>query len=309
MRYCLASKFQGCLVGSILGEALSSNCAPTTKLKIARYEPASWLSFRSCLTEFLLDGGQFSSESLDWQCDRESSVSSDRLCLLLLPLIIFSADNLTLLAKSVLESNSYFDVEVEEIEDALIWGSAIALALKGEFSIEELIERASTVVEVKQNSLIAKLKVVKTVLQQNQTPSYTIEKLSSLGNPSQVAIALSIYFGKFTFHNYDLAVRRAINAKYRLDTTVALTGALAGAYNSLTGIPIEWRIYAKNNVACQKATVAAKKLFDAWCGVYLPSRVVADSSNLEEKYAIDSVASVKTIKPRPGLNIISQTEY
>jgi hypothetical protein len=300
MRYRLVSRFQSIWLGSIIGESLSNPSNLSEGLKIRQYQPETWLKYREPLALSLIERQKSRLEVFNSLHPGEYMGRSDRAVLLLLPLIIFYADDLILFRQIVSQSNSYLNLKVENIEDILVWVYTVTLALREKLKTNCLIEQIVSGVEIEQTSLIEKLKVVQNGLRQSKPLNKVVKELSSLGNPSQVAIALSLYCFASTPENFELAVGRAIQTKYQIQTTVPLTGALAGTYNSLTGIPVKWRIYGNCNQAYRQAMFVATELFKIWSGIY---------SAPNNKSFVDTVAFPRTIQPRSTLKIISQTEY
>ncbi|GAB4528959.1 MAG: hypothetical protein Tsb0014_10570 [Pleurocapsa sp.] len=300
MRYCLVSRFQASCLGSIIGESLSNPNDLSEELKIKQYEPKTWLKHRESAAFSLIETQNLPPEVFNSLAPEEYVGRSDRAILLLLPLIIFYADDLPLFKQTVFQSNSYLNLQVENIEDILVWVYTVTLALREKLKINRLIEQIVSGVEIGQTSLIEKLKVVQNGLRQSKPLNKVVKELSGLGNPSQVAIALSLYCFASTPENFELAVRRAIQTKYQIQTTAALTGALAGTYNSLTGIPLNWRTYGNCNRAYRQAMFVATELFKTWSGICSPPN---------NNFRPSTAAFPRTIQPRSTLNIISQAEY
>ncbi|MGL5877062.1 MAG: hypothetical protein ACRC2V_04650, partial [Xenococcaceae cyanobacterium] len=78
-----------------------------------------------------------------------------------------------------------------------------------------------------------------------------------------------------------------------LGTTAALTGALAGVYNSISGIPLTWILTCDRDVERQ-----ATKLFASWAGIA--------SARANSSLEIEAIAATSLIQPRSSLKIISQ---
>lgn len=310
MRYCALGRFKGAWLGSILGEALANHKYTSERIKIIRYQPQQWLSPRNAIAEALIKNKELAAQSiLDNNNNQlKNSKNSDRASLLLLPLIIFCADNIALFKDIVTHNNLYLLESAEAIEDVLIWGCAISLALKEklggkDLDASSLIEQVLMGVGVSNTSLIKKLEIVDQAWRRGSSFNELLEELSSFGDRSQTAIALSFYCFASTPEDFALAVKRAANTGNLALTTAALTGALSGAYNSWTGIPLYWNIFGNENQAYREVMTTAKELFDTWSGIYAPRdhHIFSDS-------VFSAVASPLIIQTRTSLKIISQTE-
>ena len=297
MPYCPLSRFQGSWLGSIIGEALVSGKQQSQRLKIVRYEPKEWLKPRMEIAATLIKCPEFSPEQ-DWLF---STNRSDRLAVLLLPWIMLTADNMNLFKETVQENTSFWHGAAEDVEDVLIWGYANSLALKKKLDPNNLVEQILTGVKAKFTALSQKkLKAIARAGEQGKPLKEIVEELSKLGKPQKTAVILSLYCFSSTPENFYLSVCRALATGYQLETTVPLTAALSGAYNSFTGIPISWRRAGNSNLPYQQAMRKATELHNTWLGVY---------SQPNNNSLVTAVTSPRTMQTRSSLKIISQTEY
>ena len=107
---------------------------------------------------------------------------------------------------------------------------------------------------------------------------------------AHTCIALAFYCFLSTPENFRLAVSRATRTSYQPHLTTALTGALAGAYNSIIGIPVSWRLTANRISQGTQRLSLAKRLIEVWAGVY-------DVSVLTQDQPL-AVAAPRVIQPR-----------
>lgn len=303
MRYSLLSRFLGSWLGSTLAEALTTQQHEAEMTKIVEYQLPLWLEPRNTIAINLIESIPLATEGLSELKSMALKGQSDRAALILLPAIIFYADNLGFLKKIVTQSNSYWQGKTEDLEDVLIWGYAISLALREKLALPHLIEQISVGVGVNSTSLIEKLNIITRAWRQNETLNRVVEELCSRENPGQTAIILSLYCFASNPEDFKLSVRRAMSTKYQPETTVALTAALSGAYNSLAGLPVTWRLLGKENTIYQQTIKMTDNLFNTWSGVYRCS----NCSSTSNTSAV--IASPRIIQPRSALKIISQTEY
>ena len=299
MRYCLANRFRGNWLGSIIGEALASDQHKSARLKIVQYQPEPWLEARRCLTPNSRADQKYQIQP-QLKSDYANAYPTDRLVVLLLPLILFYFDNQNLLRQIVTKSNPWYSISPEALQDVLTWGNIIALIFREKINVKHLIKQIRLSIKAKNAALIKKLIIVEEALMTGKTLTQLIKDLSPLEQNHQIPLALSLYCFGCTPEDFNLAVSLAASTGELALTTAALTGAIAGSYNGLTGIPINWRIWGCQNQDYQQAMEQATNLFDDWSGVY---NLSLDSNNF------NVVAVPQTIQPRPQLKIISQGDY
>jgi hypothetical protein len=83
---------------------------------------------------------------------------------------------------------------------------------------------------------------------------------------------LAIYCFLSTPEDFRIAIRRAYQIEDRSQFICALTGILAGAYNSLTGIPLNGYIATQERL---QWLLTAQNLLTTWAGVYQPLSAAA----------------------------------
>ncbi|MBW4576672.1 MAG: ADP-ribosylglycohydrolase family protein [Aphanothece sp. CMT-3BRIN-NPC111] len=151
-------------------------------------------------------------------------------------------------------------------------GYAIAQALTEKLNPATLIEQTIAYLHDSQAPLVQQLAQVQTLLKQGATLEMALMHLcrdTQQRNPC-TPIALAFYCFLSTPEDFRLSVTRAIRTGYQPQITAALTGALSGVYNSLTGIPLEWRL-SFNRSDSSKMLQLADSLLAVWSGVYDPS--------------------------------------
>jgi hypothetical protein len=296
MDYCLLERFQGAWLGSILGEALANNSIESREKQILNYHPVAWLQPRIEIAKSLWDP-TYDRARYPFLIDANIWEKVDRLALLLLPLILLRGESRSWLTDFVAQNNFSAINSIENLEDVLIWGYAIFLALKEQLKSDSLIDQLLSGVEVKDRLLQQRLELVNWAVAKGMALHEAEAELKNLGNPSQVAIAMSLYFLAATSQDFLLTFDRARAIKSKDIATMALTGALGGAMHGIFGIPGLWRIWGQNNQAYRQAESAATELFYIWSGAYFPS------SEGTENVAIGITG---TIQSRPNLQIISQ---
>ncbi|MGK7877829.1 MAG: ADP-ribosylglycohydrolase family protein [Xenococcaceae cyanobacterium] len=299
MRYSLLSRFQGGLLGSIIGETLVSNY-PGQDEKLS-----NWSKIGISATESLIGSGKI--DRTDWQqiCHRQkvfedfkNTANSTEVALATLPVAIFFHESPSLLREQLQHLREIWQHSAEASEDVLIWWYAIALALREKLHASQFITQILDHLEQRSTSLVQQLEQVQTFLAQGTPLEQVVPQLSRQGKPSQTAIALAFYCFGYTPEDFRLCVTRAAQGGCQPQITAALTGALAGVYNSFCGIPVCWRLASQEHRLYRDSYQRAKRLFAVWSGVCEPG-----ISHLPESAA---VASPGVIQPRTSLKIISQ---
>ena len=315
MKHTLINRFQGSLFGVAIGEALANQATQSTMGEIDQSQDLTLLPIINSIAKKIIDLPNFSLElpnicsnlALDW--------SSSNIALFLLPLIMFYVDDFDELRENVTQHNSASLETAENLQDGLIWGSAITLALRDRLDLNYVIDsvvlfnpdRGSSQF-IKQLAIVNKaLKNGKTIIQVeeelfsaaaiNQIASY--RKTTSNPAMDKMALALSLYCFAISPEDFNLAINLAASIQHRFKNILALTGALSGAYNGFIGIPLKSRMMIRQNpIYCQTINITTQ-LFNVWSGA-------CETVKYDSQLAI--VAPPHTIQTRSSLKIISQTK-
>jgi hypothetical protein len=162
-------------------------------------------------------------------------------------------------------------------------GYAIAQALQDR--LEQLTLVPQTITYLQQSTanpppplldLMDALEQVQILLQQGAGLHTAIEQLRARATHlSNRAIALAFYCCLSTPDDLHLALLRAACSGDAAPVVCALTGALSGAHNSLTGLPLVWRVGSSKpslgGVSDQEMNQLAAQLFAVWSGGYAPT--------------------------------------
>lgn len=302
MRYSLVSRFQGSLIGSLLGEIWVNYCQELENLSIPEHQLSQANQMIIDLTQRLLYSDQLFYHN--WQQILEQSesllsvnnnINSSKIALTTLPIGLFFHEDSNWLREQLLQVATICKYSEEILEDILIWGEAIALILREKRKPQQLIPQLLKKNQPVKTNLIQQLEQVQSFLEEGTPLAAVVNQLTRQGESGNIAIALAFYCFISTPEDFQLCLLRASQTNYQASLTASLTGALAGAYNSFSGIPIDWRLAIKKHQKAQKLYQTATQLFTVWSGVYQP-----DSKGLPQSTAI---ASVKVIQPRNSLKI------
>ena len=270
MSYSLLSRFQGYILGSIIGDYLASKPnqqAQITTIKPEKLSPETQIGMR---TLAILAQGQSWEQS---QIIKEflsslepKNTSSSQLILATLPIVLLFHDQQEILSKQ-LKTIQTIDIYSNSWEEFLMWSDTISLTLQGKLTPQQLIPQLLTRKERLSSTLVGKLTQIQNLLSEKASLYTVITKLSEGKNHSATVIATALYCFVSTPEDFQLCITRAKQSPYQTQITTAITGAIAGAYNGLLGIPLPWRL-ANQPWSQLNILQPTKQLFAQWCGVY-----------------------------------------
>ena len=309
MQYSLFNRFCGVLLGAAVGEqqgALverlrSPMSAPTGSelpldqhLLTPRY--SQWMiataqSLVACQTLDLADWQQ----RLSAQPERRSPISQtdlSEIAIATLPLVLFFHEDELKLRQALQSASQRLGGQPDSILGAWVIGFAIAQALQETLHLPTLIGQILTVLpSVAPETAIAtylaqQLQQVQMLVNQRagleSARTQLIRHASEHSDPKicqqTTAIALAFYCWLSTPEDSQLAILRSHRFAYRPSVVGALTGALVGAYNGRTSLPVNWCLVVEpssqtnTSVTSEQVqpdwTTLATNLLSAWSGTY-----------------------------------------
>jgi hypothetical protein len=277
MCYLLLSRFRGGLIGSLLGETGGS--FSQTQAELSSYEQNNFYRIRIWLAtiEHLRRYGRLKQQNWEEICSIPASSRMARqnydlgeIALIILPLIFYFHENTFLLSQDLAEAKNFWQQDDCEWEYLLLWAETIGLILREKpsphYSFAELLKTVSP----PSSSLLSQLDLLERLLSSIGTGlERVVSQLSRIAKPSQIPFLLALYCFSSTPEDFRLSALRASKINYPL-TTAALTGTLAGVYNSYSNIPLSWRITGSKQSNMSEIQLATERLFALWCGVYEP---------------------------------------
>ena len=305
MRYSLLSRFRGVLLGSLIGDALTTEIQPSAPFpdiqqpdwyNILHYQSSEWSDKlrQVCLT-------LNESRQLDRQTRLPKSWSSGEAAYLALPIILFYHENYSLLQQQIRDIAQYWQWSTEVLEDVLIWGYIVALILREKLDTRNIIGQLLAGVGAKKTPLFQQLKQLESWLSASLSREQVGQQLSN--QAQECSIPLSLYCFSSTPEDFYLSIYRATQYQAQAKITAMLTGALTGGYNSIMGIPTAWRKLSYQNRWYREIDQQGKILFANWSGVYSQKQKL-DEGKIKQK----AVAAPGTIQTRSSLIVISQQE-
>jgi ADP-ribosylglycohydrolase len=301
VQYSLLSRFQGALLGSFLGEALVSHSLTRVKFSI-------WSEIGIDLMESAIASGTLSPK--DWEniynryqraLSSKNASNSGAIAAAILPVLLLFHENPNALQEQLQSLGELMGLSNETKEDVLIWGYAIALALREKLDICGAISQILSRYPNSQSPIIQELNQIRVFLQQNIPLKQAISQITCTDKSQPSPIVLAFYCTSGNWEDFSLCLMRAMHSGKQASLVTALTGALAGAYNSFSAIPIQWRVAISRSSTSQQLLKQTTQIAAIWSGVCCP--------NNADYIVSEAVSSPQVIQPRSSLKIISQGEY
>jgi hypothetical protein len=176
-------------------------------------------------------------------------------------------------------------------QEAIIWGEAVGLLLRGKRPLNQLIGQLLTI-----NPKNKLLEQIQSALGQNHPLESILSAWAKDSSPLGIAIAASLYTFLQTREDFAVSVRRANSSPYQRQLTSTLAGIWAGLYNGIEGIPLAWRQNLPKEPVKQQLIDKAGEIYRISLGIS-PHLVLSPHT---------AVAYGGTIQPRPSLKLVSQ---
>jgi ADP-ribosylglycohydrolase len=272
----------------------------------------------------------------DWQRDLPvdgeetvdlGSLAGGEMAIASLPIALFFHEDETKLYQHLERVAQWVVPEPSSILASFIISLAIAQALRNQFQSQQVIPQmiaAITRLETRLGRptagaeqmaiLMQQLVQVQTLVEQQasleQVRSQLCQPLESTPIPHELKpiqpILAALYCGLSTPNDWQLAVLRSVQMKIAPPLVATLTGALAGAANSLAGIPVDWRLaldQPHSGISALKflwqaveweaeLMELATNLLATWSGTYAPQKFPV------KRYHIPAIAAPRVIRPR-----------
>ncbi|MBK1987473.1 ADP-ribosylglycohydrolase family protein [Sphaerospermopsis aphanizomenoides BCCUSP55] len=275
MRYSLVSRVRGIFLGALIGENLATpNDGDLGKMAV--------LGSQSLIALGKLDVDDWLKRYQKAAIDLEQTNTNwERIILATLPVAVFFHEDTIKLKQNLLQVLQIWDTDPMVTDAALVIGYAIAQSLTETLDPLTFIPQTISFLEktttpIPQNLLkVDKLLAQGAGLQQVQNELIKQKELCS-------HITLAVYCFLSSLEDFRLTLLR-VSANFSeqesgslgLQTRSALAGALSGAYNSTTGIPVNWQVlFSANNSPIWKQNSffqmleLADQLVAVWSGLY-----------------------------------------
>jgi hypothetical protein len=257
MKHLLLNRLQGSLIGAntiyltdrqITPNQLVINTTPTLIGGIA--------SLTRC--------GRFDPQ--DWSQSTFHNTKDPRQALVaMLPLMLFFHDDRVKLRTILINVSHSWQLDWESCSSAVAIGYILSRSLTESLPTRDVIRQLLDETIDLNPLLFQELATIDRYLDQSSSLHQVAQKLAAIAHPIMAATVLAIYCFLSTPEDFSLAMLRAHQPQLESPLTCALTGILAGAHNSLTGIPLHGLLATQNR---EQLMLAAEDLISAWAGVY-----------------------------------------
>ncbi len=292
MQHLLLTRFQGALIGANTIYITSHQIAPN-QLTIETV-PALAGGIGS-----LIRCGRFDLQ--DWlESTFTTPTDARRAIVAMLPLMLFFHDDRVKLREVLVDVSHSWQLDWETCSSAVALGYIISRSLAESLTprtvIAQLLEETSNLHPL----LYQELCEIDRSIDRSSSLHRVIHKLTAIAHPIITPAVLAIYCLLSTPEDFSLAMLRARRCEYELQFTCALTGILAGAHNSLTGIPLNGTIATPEP---EQWMTGAEALLATWAGIEIdryataPVGLLSASSQPQMAYTLP-VASPHIIQRR-----------
>lgn len=271
MQYALLHRFQATLLGAVLGETIGLH--PLQHPNRKAQPKLRWATLTQFYTQQFLQHNRF--DALEF-CEEPMPKTAGETIIALLPVALFFHEDRLKLGQT-LNQVAWQQSPIAQQESFAV-GCAIAEALQEKLDPLTLIPAIITYLRSLRRAetvSIDQLEQVQRLLDEQAGLETALDRLTT-NSDNDETIGLAFYCFLSTPHDLRLALLRAAQTGTRSPIVGALTGALSGAFNSMSGIPIEWqsalswKTPSEQIVTQSDLLELANCLLAGWSGVYNP---------------------------------------
>ncbi len=307
MRYSLVSRFKGTILGTLLGEIITSG----GNVEALDATSIHWHDMAVQGAESLINLGRV--DLNNWQQQQQefpnlaATLSVSPLAILAtLPLALFFHENIIKLRENLLDVVHTWHNDPLIQDEILAVSFAIAQSLTEKLSRVTLIPQTISFIGETPTSLPEQLLKVNYLLDCQAGLERAKAELIREEN-YRCTIAMAFYCFLSTLEDFRLSVLQATQNEDDLPGLSAITGALSGAYNSTVGIPVTWQVLplkVKSKASELTSESQMLKLADAlmavWSGVYNTSYsnevTDEDCANAQSNLPLQAIAAPRVIR-------------
>jgi hypothetical protein len=257
MKHLLLARFQGALLG---GNSIYLNPHQTQPNPLVTENLPALLGG----IDSLIRCQGFNRE--DWlQSSYPSIAQPTQAIVTMLPLMLFFHDDRGRLAEVVTELGESWQLDRVTITGTLAIGYLLAAAITENLQPNQIIPELSTALPEIDPLVSEQLSIIPALLDRYASLHQVRAVFTPIAHPIATPIALASYCFLSAPEDFNLAVRRAHHINYQNHLTCALTGILAGAHNSFTGMPIGAYLATQGR---EQILPRSAKLLAVWSGSY-----------------------------------------
>jgi hypothetical protein len=298
MRYSLVNRFRGALVGTFVSEKEVLGGTNYSKAGSINYSKAVVGGCESLVKLGRLDAHSWLELKPDAFARKPEIINQQLKCILAtLPVALFFHENPIKLRQNLLDVVQIWDDEPILRDVALVFGYAIALSLEERFTPSSLIPQLVTFLGETSTEVPQQLLKVQELSQQRASLEHVKSELIRENQLSEmIAIPAVVNYALYclitSLEDFPISVLRSSQNIKLSPATSIITGALSGAYNSISGIPVSWQVDRKTT-DFREIIALSDQLFAVWSGIYdLNSSAKHDTVS---KFAVVSARMVKWI--------------
>jgi hypothetical protein len=264
MKHLLLTRFQGALIGANTIYINPHQITPNQL--IIDTTPALMKGITS-----LIHHGRFDPQ--DWAKNIFADISSpERAIVAMLPLMLFFHEDRVNLRETLINVSHSWQLDWETCSSAVAIGYIISRSLTESFNPKTIIPQLLDEMSNLHPLIFQELSMIlpwrgsanDRLLEQSSSLHQIAQRLTTTPHPIVMPTVLAIYCLLSTPEDFSLATRRAYHIEDRSQLTCALTGILAGAQNSLAGIPLNGYIATQDRA---QWLIASESLLTSWAGV------------------------------------------
>ncbi|WP_310412166.1 ADP-ribosylglycohydrolase family protein [Chamaesiphon sp. OTE_8_metabat_110] len=258
MKHLLLTKFQGALIGGNLIYLDRYQIAPNQLIMNttpALIDGINYLTF----------GGKFAIE--DWSKRVNPDLNNSASALIaMLPLMLFFHEDRPKLREVVINISHEWQLDWETCSSAVAIGYLVSRSLTESFNTKTAISQLLDEMTNLHPLIFQELSTLDRALAGSMSLHQVERRLARIEQPVITSVLLAMSSFMATPEDFSLATRRVAKLETRSLLACALTGILAGAHNSLSGIPLNGYIATQERTQWQ---ALAAQLLNAWAGVDL----------------------------------------
>ena len=260
MKHLLIARFQGTLIGGntiyinpqqIAPNQLSIDATPAimagiaSLIRCAHFDEDDWIASTS--------------RAMQAHYKERNSIA----ILAMTPVMLFFHDDRVKLREIIINVSQSLHLDWETCSSAIVIGYIISRSITETFTPRTILAELAAEMTNLHPSLLQQLSIIEWALNRPTSIQQLKQQLTLDIHNSILATAIAIYCFFSTPEDFNLSIRRAYHSDADNRLTCALVGILAGAYNSLTGIPLNGDIATQGRARWMEA---AENLLNLWAG-------------------------------------------
>jgi hypothetical protein len=260
MKHLLLARFQGTLIGGNTIYINPQQIAPN-QLSIDA-TPAIMAGIDSLIRCSDFDEGDWiSSTSRGMQAHYKERNSIA--ILTMTPLMLFFHADRVKLREIIISVSQGLHLDWETCSSAIAIGYIVSRSMTETFTPRTILAELAAEMNNLHPSLLQQLNIIEWAVNRPTSIQQLKQQLTPETHHSILATAIAIYCFFSTLEDFNLSILRAYHSDADNRLTCAVTGILSGAYNSLTGIPINGDIATQGRAWWMEA---AENLLNLWAG-------------------------------------------